>query len=331
MTGARTTLPEPANLLVIGLLCAAAAYALAGPDLVIGDVLVYTLIWCGIAQAWNITAGFAGRLSLGHSAYFGLGAYASSILYLNYGVSPWLGGLVGAAFAGLAAAVVEFATVRLIGIYYGLATFAIAELLALLARGWQPLTGGTGGLTLGFDPSLAHMTFIGKQGYIWLGLGYAALCFLVVSGITASRFGYYLRAQRDDKDAARMLGVNVELTCILAGIASAMLTAFGGTLYAQYLLFVDPDVAFDWYISVEAALLCIIGGMGTLAGPLLGAALLSPLERWLRASLGGSLGGLAPMIYGVALIIVVLVMPQGIVPRLRALRRRRAPRPETAE
>jgi branched-chain amino acid transport system permease protein len=316
---------QPPTLAVFVLLLATGLYNAVGPDPVLGDLIIYALIWSGIAQAWNITAGLAGRLSLGHAAYFGLGAYASSILYLNYGVTPWAGALVGAVLAGLAAAVVEIATVRLIGIYYSLATFAIAELLALLARGWTPLTGGTGGLTLPFMPSLPNMTFAGKQGYIWLALGFALICLIVTFMIVTSRFGYFLRAQRDDRDAARMLGVHVEKTCVVAGVISAMLTAIGGTIYAQYLLFIDPDVGFDWYISVRAALLCIIGGLGTLAGPLWGAALLIPVERWIQSALGGSFGGLAPMVYGVVLIVVVLVMPQGIVPRLlTVLRRRRA-------
>lgn len=310
---------QPPTLVVLALLSVIGLYNAAGPDLVLGDLIIYALIWGGIAQAWNITAGLAGRLSLGHAAYFGLGAYASSILYLNYGVTPWIGALAGAGLAGLAAAVVEIATVRLVGIYYSLATFAIAELLALLARGWTPLTGGTGGLTLPFTPSFVNMTFVGKQGYIWLALSFAFLCFAVTFGIVTSRFGYFLRAQRDDRDAAQMLGVQVEKTCVLAGIVSAMLTALGGTIYAQYLLFIDPDVGLDWYISVRAALLCIIGGLGTLAGPLWGAALLVPVERWIQSALGGGLGGLAPMAYGIVLIVVVLAMPQGIVPRLLAI------------
>jgi branched-chain amino acid transport system permease protein len=309
-----------ATVLAVLLFAGAAAYAVFGHDPAIGDVLIYTLIWTGIANAWNLTAGYAGRLSLGHAAYFGVGAYASSILYLNYGISPWIGALVGMMLAACVGAVIELTTTRLIGIYYSLATFAIAELLALVARGWSEVTGGTSGLTLPFKAGLGQMTFTGKSGYLWIALGFAALSLGVTASIVSSRFGYYLRAQRDDAVAARALGVPVGPVCVGAGMVGAALAALGGTLYAQYLLYIDPEVGFNWYISVQAALLCLIGGLGTLAGPLLGAMLLVPLERWLHTLFGSDYGGLAPAIYGVLLMIVVLAMPKGLVSVLRSRR-----------
>ncbi len=313
----------PATLGVLAFLVVAALYALIGRNPILGDILVYTLIWSGIASAWNLTGGFAGRLSLGHAAYFGIGAYASSILYLKFGITPWLGALVGMAAAAAVGALIEATTVRLVGIYYGLATFAIAEVLALLARGWRELTGGMAGLTLPFRPSIANMTYIGKLGYIWTALAFAALCLGITAVIMTSRFGFYLRAQRDEPVAARALGVATSRVCLAAGTISAALTALGGTIYAQYLLFIDPDVGFNWYISVQAALLCLIGGLGTLAGPVWGAMLLIPLERWLQGLLGSSYGGLAPAMYGLLLMVVVLVMPKGLAWRLSAARARR--------
>jgi branched-chain amino acid transport system permease protein len=300
------------------MLAATAVYATVGGDDLAADMLVYTMIWTGIATSWNLTAGYAGRLSLGHAAYFGIGAYASSILYLNHGVSPWIGALIGMTVAAALGALIEVATTRLLGIYYSLATFAIAELLSLLARGWDGLTGGMSGLTLDFHPGLVNMTFTGKSGYLWTALGYAGLCLAITAAVVASRFGFYLRAQRDDPVAARSLGVPTSTTCISAGALGAALAALGGSVYAQYLLYIDPDVAFNWYVSVQAALLCLIGGLGTIAGPVLGAMLLVPLERWLQSLFGSSYGGLAPAIYGVLLIVVVLAMPRGLGPLLGA-------------
>jgi branched-chain amino acid transport system permease protein len=173
------------------------------------------------------------------------------------------------------------------------------------------------------------MTFIGKTGYVWLALGYASVVFVIIYALYHSRFGFFLRAQRDEPSAARSIGVNPERVRLVSGIVSAVLTAAGGTLYAQYLLFIDPEVAFSWNVSVQAALLGIIGGLGTLAGPILGAILLVPVERWLLASLGGSYGGLATMAYGLVLIAAVLLVPRGIASFFgrRAPRRRDTPEP----
>jgi branched-chain amino acid transport system permease protein len=314
LRASRISLAIAATLLLGG-----TAYALLAGDSTAADILIYTLIWCGIATAWNISAGYAGRLSLGHAAYFGIGAYASSILYLDAAVSPLLGLVVGMLAAAATGAVIEATTIRLSGIYYGLATFAIAELLSILARGWTDLTGGTSGLTLPFKPSLIEMTFAGKAGYLWIALAFAAVSVGVSSAILRSRFGFYLRAQRDDAVAARAVGVDGARCRLAAGVVSAALTAAGGTIYAQYLLYIDPDVGFNWYISVQAAALCIIGGLGTVAGPLFGGLLLIPLERLLYAELGQSFGGLAQAIYGFLLIVVVLAMPQGLVVRIRSL------------
>ncbi len=316
----------PSSLIVPVVLAGAGLYALFGTSASVGDMLIHTLIWAGIASAWNLTAGYAGRLSLGNAAYFGIGAYASSILYMKFGISPWLGGLVGMTLAAVVGGLIELTTIRLLGIYYGLATFAIAELLSILARGWNDLTGGTTGLTLPFRAELVNMTFAGKPGYLWTALAYAALCIVVVLLITRSRYGFYLQAQRDEPVAAKSLGVATGRVCVSAGIISAALTALGGTIYAQYLLYIDPDIGFNWYISVQAALLCLMGGLGTITGPVLGALLLVPLERWLNSVLGSEYGGLAPAVYGVLLIVIVLVLPRGLI-SLVARRRARPVRP----
>lgn len=313
------------SAVAIAIFLVIAIYVTVTRDSLVGDLAFYTFLWAGVALAWNLTAGFAGRLSLGHAAYFGFGAYAAAILFEGYGISPWIALVVGMAFAAGLAATVELATVRLAGVYYSLATFAMAELIGILARGWRELTGGTGGITMPFEASILNMTFIGKTGYVWLAFGYVVLVFGLISGLLHARFGFFLKAQRDDPDAARSVGVNPERVRLIAGILSAMLTAAGGTLYAQYLLFVDPEVAFSWQLSVKAALIGIIGGLGTVSGPIWGALLLIPAERWLLATMGGTYGGLASMIYGLVLIAAVLLAPRGIASVLE--RRRAADKP----
>lgn len=287
-------------------------YGAFGTNSIIQDVLIFTLIWTGVAISWNLTAGYAGRLSLGHAAYFGIGAYTSSILYMKFGISPWIGAAAGMFIAAFVGVLIEATTIRLLGIYYSLATFAIAELLGLMARGWTELTNGMAGLTLPFKASLIHMTFTNKTGYFFIALGFVLLCFTTTALIVNSRYGFYLKAQRDELVAAKALGIATNQICIVSGMISAALTALGGTIYAQYLLYIDPDIGFNWYISVQAALLCLIGGMGTLVGPIIGGILLVPLERVLHSLLGGSYGGLAPAIYGGLLIVIVLLMPKGI-------------------
>lgn len=305
----RTSVTSAIAILVFA---AIAIYVTITRNSMLGDLVFYTFLWAGVALAWNLTAGFAGRLSLGHSAYFGIGAYATAILFERYGLSPWVAIVVGMVFAGGLAATIELATARLAGVYYSLATFATAELIGILARGWRDFTGGTSGITLPFQASFVNMIFIGKTGYVWLAFGYVALVFLLVYVLLNARFGFFLKAQRDDPDAARSVGVNPERVRLIGGVLSAMLTSVGGTLYVQYLLFVDPEVAFSWQISVKAALIGIIGGLGTLSGPLWGALFLIPAERWLLAAMGGTYGGLASMIYGLVLIAAVLLAPKGI-------------------
>lgn len=307
-------LRNPSGIAVALIIVLVASVGALQKDAFVSDILVYVMIWTGVAMAWNLTAGLAGRLSLGQSAFFGIGAYASTILYMQLGLTPWAGAMVGAATAAMAAAIIEVATVRLAGIYYSLATFAFSELLMLVSRGWRELTNGTIGLTIPFRPDLANMTFVGKQGYVWLAVGYAAICLLVTVVILTSRLGYSLKAQRDNPEAAASLGVNTNRVRLIAGVISGALTAIGGTVFAQYLLFIDPDVVFTWNISVQAALMSIIGGMGTIAGPLLGALLLVPLERILLATLGGQYGGLHMLVYGPVLVVAVLLIPSGLVP-----------------
>jgi branched-chain amino acid transport system permease protein len=295
------------------------------------DIVVQVYMWAAAAAAWNLLGGYAGQFSLGHSAFFGIGAYTSSLLLLGTGLTPWIGMLAGAALAALFALVIGYLAIRLRGPFFTLATIALAEVLQILAVYFRELTGGSQGLSLPFTASVARLTFDGKRAYALAGLGFLLLPLLVTWLTERSRLGYYLVAIREEEDAARALGVPVLRVKLMATAASAALTSMIGTFYAQYVLWIEPAHTFSLDVSVQFALMAIIGGLGTLLGPVIGAALIVPLNMFLRAWLGSSLTGLYLVVYGLALVLVVLYARQGLVVETRVwlARRRRVPALET--
>jgi branched-chain amino acid transport system permease protein len=289
------------------------------------DIVVQIYMWAAAAVAWNLLGGYAGQFSLGHAAFFGIGAYTSSLLLLGTGLTPWLGMLAGGALSALFALVIGYLAIRLRGPFFTLATIALAEVLQILAVYFRDVTGGSQGLSLPFAASVARFTFDDKRAYALAGLGFLMLALLVTYLIERSRLGYYLVAIREEEEAARAVGVPVLRVKLLATAVSAFLTALIGTFYAQYVLWIEPDHTFSLDVSVQFALIAIIGGLGTLLGPVLGAALIIPLNMFLRAWLGASLTGLYLVVYGVVLILVVLYARQGLVVEARGWLARRRP------
>ena len=291
------------------------------------DIIVQIFMWGAAATAWNIVGGYAGQFSLGHAAFFGIGAYTSSLLLLTAGLTPWIGMLAGGVLAALFALVIGYLAIRLRGPFFTLATIALAEVLQILAVYFRDLTGGSQGLSLPFAASVATFTFDGKRAYALAGLGFLLFALLVSGLIERSRLGYYLVAIREEEEAARAVGVPVLGIKLIATAASAFLTAMVGTFYAQYVLWIEPAHTFSLDVSVQLALIAIIGGLGTLLGPVLGAALIIPLNMFLRAWLGASYAGLYLVVYGLVLVLVVLYARQGLVVEARGWlsRRRTAP------
>ena len=281
------------------------------------DSIIVCFFWGSMAAAWNLVGGYAGQLSLGHTAFFGIGAYASSILFARYALTPWLGLLVGAALAAVFAVFVGLVCFRLRGPFFALVTIAFAEVGLIVASSLRDLTKGTEGFNIPFRPAFENMLFRGKVGYFYLFLGYAMLLYVISRAVEQSKLGYSLIAFREDEEAARMLGVPTVRVRLIALGASAALTAVGGTLYAQYYQFLDPASTFGINFSIQVALLTMVGGIGTAAGPFFGALLMTPLGQFFRAWLGGGAAGLYLALYGVALILVVLFLPHGIVPEVR--------------
>ena len=276
------------------------------------DLVIMIFFWGALAASWNLVGGFAGQISLGHTAFFGIGAYTSTLLGLNFGISPWLGMFAGAGLSVLVAVCIGYPCFRLKSHFFALATIAFAEVLRLLASYWRGLTQGGVGLLIPFKPGLENFIFHGKIPYAYIALCLMLITILVSYLIKNSRFGFYLVSLREDHDAAESLGVNTTRCKLIALIISVLFTSIAGTFYAQYLLFIDPDTVFSLPFSIELPLLAIIGGLGTVIGPIIGAFILTPLDVLLRGWLGPISAGLNFIVYGIILIVAVIYFPQGI-------------------
>lgn len=291
------------------------------------DGLVLILLWGSVAAAWNVAGGYAGQVSLGHSVFFGLGAYSAALLGTRWGVSPWIGLAVGAGLAVAVGVVIGFLSNRLRGPYFVLATIAFSQVFLLIASRWRGFTSGSEGIPVPFRPGFWTLGIADKRVWVYLVLALAVALYLIQLYLERSRRGYQLAAVREDEDAALSLGVPARRLKVAAIAASAALTAMGGALWAQYVGFVDPFYVFSVDLSVRFALGAVLGGIGTALGPFVGAALVTTLETYLRARFGGigaGLVGIYLIIYGVALIAIVRFAPQGLVPWLGARWRRPA-------
>jgi branched-chain amino acid transport system permease protein len=291
----------------------------------LADITVLTFLFAGLALAWNIAAGYAGLISFGHAAFFGIGAYASTILFLRYGLTPWLGMFAGAAAAAFAGSVLALICARLKGPFFILSTLAFAEAVRIGALNWSSLTGGAEGLSIAPMPNPAGMVLSSKSAYAALMLGYLGSAYAITRWLEASRFGYYLLAIRDSDEAAAAAGINPLLVRTGAMALSAALTGMGGTLFAQYFLYLDPTYVISPELSFQFALLSAVGGLGTVIGPILGSFLVTPLSELLRSNLGNAAAGLHLVIYSLGLIVVMLYFPSGLAGALDGLKRWRPP------
>jgi branched-chain amino acid transport system permease protein len=278
------------------------------------DIFIRILLFAFIGVAWNLMGGYARQLSLGHAAYFGLGAYTSTILQIRYGVSPWIGMVAGGGVAMLASLPIGALCFRLRGPYFAIATIATAQVLMLLFLKFRDFAWGAEGTTL---PNLGSaplmMQFDGKAPYYYIALALLAVGLLITYRIERSWMGYYLIAVGEDEDAAEAIGVDALKIKRNIYLISAFLTALAGTFYVQYIYFIDPQTAFSFNVSVEAALVSIVGGIGTLWGPVIGTVLLEATSALLQSWLGGGHGGVQLTVYSLILIAVILWRPNGLI------------------
>jgi len=273
-----------------------------------------------LAQSWNMLGGYGGQFSFGHALFFGTGAYVQAIAQSTFGWNAWLAFLGAVAAATCVAAFVGALTFRygLKGSYFALVTLAFAEVFRILAVSVD-FTGGGVGLMLPLHESFANMQFASRRGYIGLVLGFVVAAMLVTSWLRHSRFGAQLQAVRDNEDAARAIGVDPWSVKLGAITLSAAFMGAGGAFYVQVFQYIDPGLAYGPVSSVEALVAAIVGGMGTLWGPVLGAAVLHLLGELTR-NLFGQLPGLNMMVYGSVLVLIVMFVPRGLPGAGRILR-----------
>ncbi|HEY0234105.1 MAG TPA: branched-chain amino acid ABC transporter permease [Afipia sp.] len=277
-------------------------------------VVCLILLAASLGQCWNIVGGLANQISLGHAAFFGVGAYTSTMLQINHGLSPWIGLPIGMLLAAIVGILISIPTMRLKGAYFSLATLAFGEACRIVATAATGLTGGPQGVSVPFlGNSWAMMQFRGAGAYIPIFAGFFVIVSISFLLLAHGRIGYMLRAIRENEDAAEVAGINTLGVRLTGAAISAALTAAAGTLFAQFTFFIDPDIVFNTTsISIRAALIAILGGVGTLAGPIIGALIIVPLEEVLSAYLSNKAAGIAPLIFGFILIGIVVWRPNGL-------------------
>ena len=306
-------LRHPPFWLLIALAAMLAAIPLFGPSNTMLNFLFFVLVIALAGQGWNIAGGYGGQFSFGHAAFFGVGAYTTAILQMRYGVNAWAGFVAGIALGSFVGFVIGYLSFRagLRGSYFALVTLAFAEVLRILANA-APITGGAAGLLIKLDIRPENFQFASRAIFFWIALALVAGVMLLNRRIEQQRFGAYLVAIRENEAAARALGVDVLGVKLRAIALSAAITAAAGGLYAQYFLYLDAAIAFGPWISVEALLAAIIGGAGTVLGPILGAALLHGLGEVTKLA-AGRVPGIDLVVYGMVLILTVAFVPRGVI------------------
>jgi branched-chain amino acid transport system permease protein len=285
-------------------------------------VMILILLFAGMAQAWNIIGGYCGQVSFGHSVFFGIGAYGAGMAVVTYGGTPWLGILIGMMLAAAVAVVISYPCFKLSGHYFAIATFAIVEIFNRGFLVWDWVGGA-----IGLDYPVVKeglknlMWYDSKTNYYYCALVIFLLIFGIVRWLEGHRFGYYMRAVREGQETAESLGVNSTAVKLSAMALSAAMAALCGAFFVQYNLRVDTPMVMSLDMSMKFVLVTILGGSGTLAGPLLGAAVLIPLQEYTRAFWGGLGGGVDLIIFGLLIILMVVKQPAGIIGFMRDARR----------
>jgi branched-chain amino acid transport system permease protein len=288
---------------------------------VVLNFAMMALYGCLMAQAWNVLGGYGGQFSFGHALFFGTGAYAQAIAQLQGGVNPWLAlplAIVAAALVGLFIGALSF-RYGLKGSYFALVTLAFAEVFRILSLS-VPFTGAGVGLMVPLKEGVANMQFGDRRGFVGLALALVVCGLLLTTWLRHSRFGAWLQAVRDNEDAARAVGVNPFRVKLGAIVVSGAFMGAAGALYVQVFQYIDPGIAYGPHTSVEALVAAIVGGLGTLWGPVLGALALHLLADFTRG-LFGALPGINMVIYGAVLILIVMFAPRGLLGLGQSVRR----------
>jgi len=284
-------------------------------------ILVFTLMYVVLAQAWNLIGGYAGRIALGNAVFFAIGAYTSTLLTIHLNLSPWVGMWIGGVLAALVSWALGLAVLRLEGHYFAMSTIAFGEITRIVFSNWR-FVGGAQGISLPIhSPSLYYMQWANKVPYYYIILTLAILVTAFVARLDRSRFGFYAKAVKLDEVAARNRGINSLTLKLVAFALSAFITAIVGTFYAQYIMYISPSSILLLVVSILIAVIPIVGGVGTVVGPILGAVFIFPLTEFLRAMFGGLAMGVNYILFGAAAIFVVMIEPNGFLALLIHMKR----------
>lgn len=278
-------------------------------------IFVLLCLFAALSTAWNIVGGFAGQLSLGHAVFYGIGAYTAMLLMINFEISPWIGMIVGGLISVVVAVIISYPAFRLRGPFFALATIAVLEVIRLMAIHQAGITGGAAGIAPPFKIGVEWMMVREKWVYLLIAFAFLLMTLAVTWKIKNSRLGFYLVAVREREDAALAVGVNATGVKLKAVIISAFLTSLVGSFHGMYLTFIDPASAFSLELSIQIAMFSLIGGLGTVFGPLVGTVLVLPIAELARGWLSDFGNGFHGLVYGLVLVGVVLTIPSGIVGR----------------
>jgi branched-chain amino acid transport system permease protein len=276
-------------------------------------VMILVYMFGVLGMGWNIMGGYAGMFSFGQAAFFGIGAYTSTFLLMNFGVNPWIGLVAGGIVAALVAAAIGYPCSNLRGHYFAIASIAFAEIVRVVFNNWK-LVGAAEGLSLPMlDESFANFMFhSSKLPYYYIILAFLLLAIATCYFVATSKMGYYFRAIKESHEVAEVLGVNVVRYRLIAIMIAGFLSAMAGTFYAQYILYIDPESVMLLPISVQVVLISMLGGAGAVMGPVIGAAVLIPIAEYTRITLGHQGTGVDMLIYGFLIMLISMYQPAGV-------------------
>lgn len=306
---------EKQKKLIIIILVLIAALPLMVKDNNFRHIMIMFVLFAGLGEAWNIITGYAGQTSFGHAAFFGIGAYTSAVLFWKFGLTPWIGMFAGGIIALVVASIISYPTFKLSGHYFAIATLAIGEIMMQLFVSWDYVEGATGIMLPIRERGLLNLQFhpSNKLAYFYI----VFFLFLIIMGMTYlvenSKMGFYLKTIRESDEAARALGIDTTRYKLYAMAVSAFLTAILGGFYAHYVMYIDPFMVFPLSVSMKIVLLTVLGGLGSIFGPIVGAAILIPLSEYTRIIFGGTGKGIDLIIFGLLVVLVACYQPNGIV------------------
>lgn len=290
-------------------------------------LVIITLFYAFISSSWNIIGGLGGQISIGHSAFAGIGAYTSTLLFITFNISPWIGMFVGGVFAAIVSIIIGLPTFRLRGVYYSLATIAFAETIRLFIIATEKIgpfnIKAATGLVVPLKMGFSNFLFLSKVPYYYIIFSFLVIVIFVTFFLKKSKLGYYLVAVKENQIAASALGINHTKQKIIAAAISAFFTAVGGTFFAQYVLMVDPFTIMGINLSIMMVIMPIVGGINSVVGPLMGAVIMIPISELANAYLGGKFVGSHLVLYGIAIVVIILYIPGGIAGLFDSIRGKR--------